>query len=177
MEKISYQQAIKKSMEDLANDERVIFLGYNTRFGSKAYGTLSGISESKIIETPVAENLMVGLAIGMALEGYKPVVFFERHDFLLNALDGIVNHLDKLEKLSDGEFKSSVLIRATVGSKKPLFPGVQHMQDYTKSLKEMVSFPIYEPKNSEEIFSVYKSLKSFIRPSIIIEKKELYNLI
>jgi len=97
---MKYKDAIKQSMEMLAENENTIFLGYNIRYGSKAYGTLTNISNNKKIETPVAENLMVGLATGLALEGYRPIIYFERHDFMLNALDGIVNHLSKIERMS-----------------------------------------------------------------------------
>ena len=66
-------------------------------------GTLKDVPDDQKIETPVAENLMVGLAIGMSFEGFKPVVYFERHDFMLVAADAISNHIDKIERISHGE--------------------------------------------------------------------------
>ena len=172
---MKYGEAIKKSMEMLAENEKTIFLGYNTCFGSKAYGTLEKIPEDKKIETPVAENLMMGLAIGMSIEGYRPVVFFERHDFMLIALDGIVNHLDKIEKMSKGQFKTPVIIRTVIGSKEPLDAGPQHTQDFTEAFKKLINFPIYEPKNPKEIIESYKKAKDFNGPVMIIEKKDLYD--
>jgi pyruvate/2-oxoglutarate/acetoin dehydrogenase E1 component len=172
---MKYQEAIKKSMELLAENEGTIFLGYNICFGSKAYGTLADVAEEKKIETPVAENLMTGLATGLAIEGYKPVLFFERHDFMLIALDGIVNHLDKIESMSKGEFKTPVIIRAVVGSTKPLNPGPQHTQDFTEVFKKIVSFPVYEPKNSQEVLEAYEKANAMEGPVMIIEKKDLYN--
>ncbi|MBI2004018.1 hypothetical protein HYS72_00985 [Candidatus Pacearchaeota archaeon] len=172
---MKYKDAIKKSMEELAKLDKVRFLGYNINYGSRAYGTLSDIPKEKCIETPVAENLMIGLAIGISLEGYKPLVFFERHDFMLNSLDAIVNHLDKIEKMSYGQFKTPVIIRATIGSKKPLMPGVQHTQNYTEIFKKIVSFPVYEPLNSKQILECYNEVKKFENPVLIIEKRELYD--
>ena len=55
---------------------------------------------------------MSGLAIGMCLEGFLPVIYFERHDFMLVAADAIVNHIDKIERISHGEFKVPVIMRA-----------------------------------------------------------------
>lgn len=173
---MKYKDALKESMKMLAQDKNTIFLGYNLNFGSQAYGTLNNINLSQRLETPVAESLMIGLATGMALEGYRPVVFFERHDFVLNALDGIVNHLDKIESMSNGQYNLPVIIRATVGSKMPLHPGPQHIQNFTKAFKEMVNFPIYEPNNTKEVLEVYKSIKSIKNPVMIIEKKELYEI-
>ncbi len=173
---ITYKEAIKQSMEMLAQDKKRVFLGYNVKFGSKAYGTLIDIPKSKLIETPIAENLMIGLVTGMSLEGYLPVVFFERHDFMLNALDGIINHLDKLESMSEGQYKTKVIIRAAIGSKKPLDAGVQHTQDFSKAFKKMIKFPIYEPKTSKEVIEAYLLAKKSSTPVMIIERKDLYDI-
>ena len=154
-------------MEELAK-KNTIFIGYNISFGSKAYGTLADVPKSKKIETPVAENLMIGLAMGMALEGYRPVVFFERHDFILNALDSIVNSLDKFELLTGR--KLPIIIRATVGAKKPLHPGPQHVQDFTSAFKKLIKFKIYEPKTPKEVLKVSLYTCVIIKP-LRIKKK------
>lgn len=173
--KMTYQDAIKESMEMLSKDPMVIFIGYNIKYGTKGYGTLTDIPQEQILETPLAENLICGLAIGMALEGFKPVLFFERQDFMLIALDALVNHLDKIKEMSYGEFNSPVVIRATVGTKAPLYPGPQHIQDFSSVFKELFRFPIYEPKNAGEILETYKKLKSFEESAMVIEQKGLYH--
>jgi len=131
---------IKKEMEKLSKDKKVYFIGYNLKFGSRNYGALENVPENKILEMPIAENLMTGIAIGMALEGFKPVLIFERHDFILNALDQLINHLHKLPEMSDGLFDPKVMIRAKVGHTKPFHPGPQHIQDFTWILKKF--FPV-----------------------------------
>lgn len=129
-------------MTSLAADPDRLFIGYGLRHG-RAGGTLAGVPESQIIETTVAENLMVGLAIGLSLRGKKPVVYFERADFLLNALDAIVNHLDKIAHESRGEFNPAVILRIVVGNKtKPLFTGSTHTQDLSQALIKLVNFPV-----------------------------------
>ncbi|MDO8528373.1 MAG: hypothetical protein Q7S06_00590 [Nanoarchaeota archaeon] len=171
---MKYKEAVKKSMEMLAGENNTLFLGYNICFGSKGYGTMTDIPDEKKIETPLAENLMIGLAMGMSLEGYHPIIFFERHDFMLIALDGIVNHLDKIESMSKGEFHMPVIIRAVIGSTAPLNPGPQHTQDFTEAFKKMIKFPIYEPKTPKEIIECYEKAKNSHTPVMIIEKKDLY---
>lgn len=142
---MTYKDSLKLAMETLAADPATVFIGYNVRHGSKANGTLVNVSEGQLIETPVAENLMAGMAIGMSLEGFKPVVYFERFDFITNALDAIVNHLDKLKTLSDGQFDPKVLIRVVVGNtKNPLFTGPTHTQDFTDAMRKLVSFPVVQ---------------------------------
>lgn len=176
-----YKQALTNAMEELAKDPAVCFLGYGVKHGGQAAGTLKGINPEQLIETPVAENLMMGMAIGLALAGRRPVVYFERFDFILNAMDAIVNHLDKIEKLSAGEFSPSVIIRVVCGNvAKPLYTGITHTQDYTEVMTRLVSFPVQRLKTSEEIEGAYRvahqSLKlkpPFARSAMLVEMKDL----
>lgn len=132
--KMNYKFQLTAAMTSLACDPATRFVGYGLRRG-RAMGTLSSVPDSQIIETPVAENLMMGVAIGLSLRGLKPVVYFERADFLLNAMDAIVNHLAPARTLSRGEFSPAVILRVTVGNKtKPLFTGPVHTQDFSHAL-------------------------------------------
>jgi pyruvate/2-oxoglutarate/acetoin dehydrogenase E1 component len=173
--KMKYIDAVKQSMETLALDEKVLFIGYSLAYNGKVYGTLNNIPREKILESPLAENLMMGLGIGMSLEGFFPIVVYERHDFLLNASDAIVNHLDKIERMSRGQFKTPVIVRTIVGNNKPLDPGAQHTQDFTEAFKSMVTFPVYEPSTSEEVLEVYNSLLKNKNTAMVVERKSLYN--
>jgi pyruvate dehydrogenase E1 component beta subunit len=140
---MTYKESLTAAMTGLASDKSVLFVGYNTRCGSKGGGTFSGVSERQLIETPVAENLMAGMSIGLALDGWKPVIYIERFDFILNAIDAIVNHLDKMKMMSDGEFNPTAIIRVVVGGKeRPLYTGPTHTQDFSEAFRKMVSFPV-----------------------------------
>lgn len=139
---MTYKESLTAAMTALAEDPARRFVGYGLRRG-RAMGTLSSVPDAQIIETPVAENLMVGIAIGLSLRGLKPVVYFERADFLLNAMDAIVNHLAPARELSRGEFNPAVILRIVVGNKtKPLFTGPVHTQDFSVPLGQMVDFPV-----------------------------------
>lgn len=169
---ISYKDAICKCMDDLGK-AGAVFIGYNVAKGD-AMGTLKGVNINQKLETPVAENLMVGLAIGMSFEGFLPVVYFERHDFMLVAADAIGNHLDKIERISHGEYKVPVIIRAVVADSGPFYSGPTHSQDFTSMLKTLVSFPVLVPQTGAEVLNVYKNAMQSNQPAIIIEKKSLY---
>lgn len=173
---MDYKETIKKTMEEIAVDKKARFIGYNLKRGSKAYGTLTDIPKSRILEMPVAENLMAGVAMGMSLEGYKPVLIFERHDFMLNALDSLINHLDKIDLLSKGQYKSPMLIRAVIGSLSPINPGPQHCQDFSEFFKKTFHFPVYDPKNISDLTKSLEEGKKFEQPIMIIERRDLYNL-
>lgn len=130
-------------MTELGKHPDVRFIGYNTRYGGKAGGTLNGVPDEKCEEFPLAENLMAGAAIGLSLDGFIPVLWFERMDFILCALDAIVNHLNYISRLSDGQHKPAVIIRVCVGNKgKPLYTGATHTQCFMDAIKLMVAFPV-----------------------------------
>lgn len=170
---LKYLDAVKKSMEALAKECNAIFIGYNVRHGS-AYGALKDIPESQRLETPLAENLMAGLAMGMSLEGFRPVLFFERHEFVLNAIDAIANTLDIIKCISDGQFTMPVIIKAVAGGIKPFYAGLTHTRNMTKIFREIVSFPVYEPETPQEVLKVYEFARDTEKPVMICEKKELY---
>lgn len=142
-------------MDSLAQDPLTRFIGYGINTG-RAMGTLKHAPNNQLIETPVAENLMAGLAIGLALKGLKPIVFLERFDFILNALDAIVNHLDKINTISFGQFCPTIILRIVVGNKlKPLFTGDTHTQNLEEALSRLVSFPVVHLSNAMYIQNEY----------------------
>ena len=141
---MTYKESLAAAMDGLAADPLVCFTGYGLLTG-RAAGTLRNVPAAQIIETPVAENLMVGLATGLALAGRRPVVFIERFDFILNALDAIVNHLNAMGKISDGQFRPAVILRVVAGNHtKPLHTGPTHVQNFTTAVRAMVDFPVVE---------------------------------
>lgn len=170
--KIGYKDAMIKSMDELAS-EGAIFIGYNVKYGD-AIGTLKNVSEDQKLETPVAENLMAGLAIGMSFEGFKPVIYYERHDFMMVAADAIINHIDKIERISHGEFKVPIIIRAVTADAGPFYSGITHSQDFTEVFKKAVSFPVIDAANGDEIITAINYSKKNQRPIMLIERKSKY---
>lgn len=175
---VTFQQAIKEQCTEYAKDRAVRYIGYNTIYGSRMYGTLVDVPTSQCIETPVAENLMVGLAMGMALEGYKAVVCFERHDFMLLALDALVNQMDKMPFMSGDQFKWPIIIRAIVGSREPIDPGPMHRQDYTGALQTMLKHtPVRSFSTIRGMQSIWKMVgKTGSGAVVVIEHKDDYAL-
>ena len=172
----NYKDEIKKSMEFLAEDPKTLFIGYGIGKGTnKGGGFFADINEDQLIETPVAEGLMLSMAIGLSLEGYKPVVFYERMDFLMNAMDALVNHLDKIGDISKGEFMPKVIIRCVVGGKnEPFLTGKTHTSDYTEGLRHMVQSHVVKLDDPKSIVGIYSEAYKTTRSCIIIEEKDAY---
>lgn len=159
---MTYRESICFAMDGIATDQAVRFVGYNVQFG-RAGGTLNGVPEAQLIETPVAEGLMAGIAIGLSIMGYKPVLFFERADFLLNAADALVNHLNSMAELSRGQFTPAAIIRVVVGNRnKPLFTGCVHTQNLAPAFRAMVKFPVLEPETPSDMVDAYRQAKQRI---------------
>ena len=170
---MSYKQALIDANTKLASYDNVRFVGYGLKKG-RALGTLKNVKDHQIIEMPVAENLMMGFAIGLALQGYLPVVFIERMDFLMNAMDAMVNHLDKIKKISKCEFFPKVIIRCIVGNiDKPLYTGITHTQDFSQEVQKMVSFPVWRLKDEGDITSLYDLSVKISDPVMLVEYKDL----
>lgn len=172
---ISYREAIKQSMSMLAADPLTRFVGYGLKIG-RAAGSMADAKEEQIVETTVAENLLAGIGIGLAITGLKPVLFFERFDFVLNALDAIVNHLDAAEIISKGEFRPTCILRIVVGnSQKPLYTGHTHTRDHSEALKRLVRFPVWRVKTPEEVLTAYEmAYKNLhLHSTAIVEYKDL----
>lgn len=135
---MEYLKETKKAMEWLGKQKKAIFLGQTVVYeGSPMYRSLVDVPIEKRIEMPVAEDMQMGISIGLSLEGFIPITIYPRVDFLLCAINQLVNHLDKLEEMSHGEFSAGIIIRTQIGNTKPLDPGPQHCGDYTEGLKKL----------------------------------------
>lgn len=171
---VTYKEELIRAMEWLGQKSNTVFIGYNVKCGPRMNGTLPTLPPSRSIETPVAENLIMGLAMGISLKGYRPIVCFERMDFTLACADAIFNHLDKLPKLSGNQFTFPVIIRVCVGCNEPIDPGLQHMCDYTKMFQENLEFPVITLDSPNMIVPWYKLAYGSNSPIMLVEHKRLY---
>ncbi len=155
---MTYLKEIQRSMKFLSKNKKVIFMGQSVVYpGSSIFVSLKDVPNSKKIEIPVMEEVQTGMAIGMALNGYIPVSCYPRFDFLILAINQLVNHADKIDYLTNGNFNSKIIIRTMVGSTKPLNAGLQHTQDHTLALKKLMHFSeVIKLNKKEEIFKKYR---------------------
>jgi len=174
---MTYREAIAAEMTTLGRDPDCVFVGYGLKNGKGAMGTLAGVSDAQLIEFTVAEGLMMSAAIGLALAGRKPVVYIERADFIYNAMDAIVNHLDKLAQISRREFRPGVIIRVTIGNKrKPLFTGPTHTGDPSAALAMLLRMPVIKVLDAEDVKTAYgvaRDRQTDGKSTMIFELKDL----
>ena len=177
--KMKYKEELIKSMTFLSRKKDTIFLGQSISYsGNAIFNTLKSVPENKKIELPVVEDVQMGISTGLAIKGFTPITCYPRFDFLILAMNQMVNHLDKMRYMSNKELKPRVIIRTSIGSKKPLDGGVQHTQDYTNMFKSILTeinvVLLDEPK---QILKEYK--KAYLRKdsisTLMIENGDFYN--
>ena len=117
---INCGQAINEGLIEAGiKNDAVIYLAEGVDDPSAVYGTLSGLSNhfvaSRMIEMPLSENALTGIAIGAALTGKRPVLSFHRVEFALLAMEQIVNNAAKTHYISRGNHSVPIVIRLIVG--------------------------------------------------------------
>ena len=131
MRTLTYAQAIREAhAELLASDPRVFVVGQGLWSPWYAGGSLEGLEKEfgrdRLLDSPVSENAVTGMAVGAALAGMRPIVFHPRMDFMLLAVDPIVNQAANWSYLFGGEVSVPLVIRAVInrGGEQ----GAQHSQ-------------------------------------------------
>ena len=166
-------------MEWLGRLEDTVFLGQAVAVpGTAMSNTLIAVPEERKIELPVAEEMQMGMAIGLALEGYVPITIYPRWNFLLLAVNQLVNHLDRMPEISKRRYKPKVIIRTGLGSQSPLHPQSQHVGDFSEAFKLMLNnVQVIRLEEPDQIFSAYRY--AYDREdgvsSLIVEYGDYYN--
>jgi pyruvate/2-oxoglutarate/acetoin dehydrogenase E1 component len=176
---MKYFDEIKRSMDWLAAMGDTMFLGQAVEYpGTAMTTTLKDVPREKLLEMPVAEEMQMGISIGLAVNGTVPISIYPRWNFLLLATNQLVNHLDKLSLYSHGQFNPRVIIRTSIGSERPINPQIQHTGDFTEAFSLMLhTVEIIRLDEPEQIFPAYE--KAYMREdgcsTIIVEYGDYYN--
>lgn len=170
----TYFESLRDAMSLLADHPKTIFVGQAvSHSGQAAYATFSGVAKDKRLEMPVCEDFQMGLCTGLALEGYIPISFYPRWDFLLLAANQLINHLDKIPLMSG--FRPKVIIRTAVGRSSPLNPGPQHTQNHTHAFRQMLhTVDVHELFKAEYIVPTYLKALESERSCIVVEHMSKY---
>lgn len=176
---MKYFDELKRSMEFLSQDPRTVFMGQAVAVaGTAMTNTLKDVPRERLLELPVAEEMQMGMTTGMALTGLIPVSIFPRWNFLLCAMSQLVNHLDKVDVMSNGGYKVKAIVRTGIGSQRPLHPQHQHIGDYTAALQSMCStIEVIRLDEPADIFPAYERalLRDDGRSTILVEHGDFYS--
>lgn len=171
---MKYKDKLTQEMSWLAKKKETVFIGEGLINAGRVYGTLNDVPLKKCIEMPVAENLIAGAAIGLALKGIRPIIVFQRMDFMLIAADQIINHMALMPQMSGDQFTLPIIMRAIIGSQsKKFWVGEQHNHDFWGIFSLYVTTLTYGYYDHDVSYD-YKEAWKLNEPVLMIEKKDLY---
>jgi pyruvate/2-oxoglutarate/acetoin dehydrogenase E1 component len=172
---VKYFDELKRAMEWLGQQPKTFFIGQAVGYpGTAMYGTLQNVSMEQRLELPVAEEFQMGVATGLALDGFVPISIFPRWNFLILAVNQLVNHLDKFPIISD--YKPKVIIRTGIGSERPLDPQWQHKGDFTDAMRLMLkTVKVVRLDEPEQIVPAYQEAFHSEGSTILCEVSDFIN--
>jgi len=177
MVELTYAEAIRLALrEELARDASVFLLGEDIGAYGGAFGVTKGLLEEfgpqRVVETPISENSFVGLAVGAAILGLRPVVEIMFMDFITLAADQIINHAAKLHYAYNGQVNVPLVIRAPAGGRRGYGPS--HSQCLEALFLSVPGLKIVAPHSPAQARGLLKSAIRDDNPVLFIEHKLLY---
>jgi 2-oxoisovalerate dehydrogenase E1 component len=160
----------------LAEDDRVLLLGEDIRspYGG-AFKATRGLSNSypdRVLNTPISEAGIVGVANGLALGGRRPIVEIMFGDFLGLCFDQLVNHAAKFRAMYNERVSSAIVVRTPMGGGRGYGP--THSQNLEKHFVGVPGLRVLVLHGRAPIASLYRAIRTSIEPTLIIENKLLY---
>jgi len=175
---ISYREALNDALrEEMERDPNVFILGEDIGFYGGAFKVTEGLfaefGEKRVIDTPIAEGLIVGAAIGAAMVGLRPIAELMTVNFALLAMDQIVNHAAKIRYMFGGKTKVPLVVRAPGGGGSQL--GAQHSQSLESYFLHCPGLKVVIPATPEDAKGLLKESIRDDNPVIFLEHEHLYN--
>lgn len=132
----TYQSVLSYYMEEISKLDHSVFIGQQlVYYGNPMSKTVVNVPKHKMIETPVFEEVQMGMSLGLSMNGMFVVTFYPRWDFLILSLNQLINHVDKYKLMTNTDIH--MIIRVGKGADTPLDPGYQHKGNYFNQIKDM----------------------------------------
>ncbi len=179
MPEITFAEAVRQATDwCLAADPAVMVMGLGVPDPGGIFGTTKGLREKygpeRILDSPVSENGLTGLAVGAALAGMRPIVTHQRVDFLLLSLDQLVNQAAKWHYMFNGRQRVPLVVRAVIG--RGWGQGAQHSQSLHSWLAHVPGLKVVMPFTPADAKGLLISAVEDDNPVVFLEHRWLHNL-
>jgi pyruvate/2-oxoglutarate/acetoin dehydrogenase E1 component len=179
MAELRYREALNAALrEELTRDERVMVMGEDIGVFGGAFkvteGLLEEFGEKRIRDTPISENTIVGLGVGAAMTGLRPVVELMTINFALLALDQIVNHAAHIHYMFGGQARVPLVVRMPQGAGHQLGPTHSHCLE--AMFLQVPGLLVAVPATAADAKGLLKSAIRDENPVIFIEHESLYGV-
>ena len=177
MAEMRYREALNAALrEEMARDERVILMGEDIGVFGGAFkvtdGLLEEFGEKRVRDTPISENTIVGVGVGSAMTGLRPVVELMTINFALLALDQIVNHAAAIPYMFNGQARVPMVIRMPGGGGHQLGP--THSHSFEALFLQVPGLLVACPSTPADGKALLKTAIRDDNPVIFIEHEGLY---
>ena len=178
MADVTYREALRRALdEELARDERVFLMGEEIGRFEGSYKVTSGLwrkyGGKSVRETPISEEGFVGAGIGAAMLGLRPVVEIMTVNFILVAMDMVVNHAAKISQMFGGKVRVPLVIRTPGGAGAQLT--AQHSQSLEVYFAHTPGLKVVAPSTPADAYGLLKSAIRDDDPVLFMENLVLYN--
>lgn len=178
MKEITYAQAICEAIdEEMERDGNVLMIGEDVGFLGGNFKTSVGLLDKygdlRMKDSPISEQGFVGMGVGMALTGLRPIVELMFSDFLLVCADQVINQAAKIRYMSGGQANVPMVIRTPIGAGRS--SAAQHSQSMQAMVAHFPGLKIVLPSNAQEAKGLLKTAIRDNDPVIFFEHKMQYN--
>ena len=179
MPMLTYREALHHALrEEMKRDERVLVFGEDVVAYGGAYGVTSGLAkdfgEKRVFDTPIAEGIIAGAAVGAAMGGLRPVAELMTINFALLAADQIINHAAKIMHMFGGQMAVPLVIRAVGGAGAQL--ASTHSQNLEAMFAHVPGLKVVTPATPADAKGLLKSAIRDDDPVVFIEHALLYRV-
>jgi pyruvate dehydrogenase E1 component beta subunit len=179
MARLSYREALNQAMaEEMERDGDIFLMGEEVGHYQGAYkvsqGLLQKFGEKRVIDTPIAECGFVGVGIGAAMTGLRPIIELMTWNFSLVAIDQIINNAAKIRLMSGGQFKLPIVFRGPGGAAGQL--GAQHSQCLEYMYANCPGLKVVMPSTPADAKGLLKTAIRDDDPIVFIEGERLYGV-
>lgn len=176
-ETVTYANAVTAALRLLlAEDQRVFLAGEDIGVYGGAFGVTDGLvqdfGEDRVRDTPISEDVIAGLAVGAAITGMRPIVEMQFSDFIVNAMDAIVNQAAKLHFMYGGQVEVPMVIRAPGGG--GTGAAAQHSQSLEAWFAHVPGLKVVLPATVQDAHDLLVAATLDPNPVIFLEHKLLY---
>lgn len=178
MAEITYRQALHDTLrEELLRDENVFLLGEEIGIFEGSYkitaGLLKEFGPKRVVDTPICENSFVGMATGAAMLGLRPIVEIMTINFIVLAMDEIVNHAAKIYYMFGGQCPIPLVIRTPGGGGQQL--AATHSQNLEVWFAHVPGLKVVAPSTPADAKGMLRTAVRDNNPVIFLENLALYN--
>lgn len=179
MREITFGDALREALrEEMLKDETVFLLGEDIALHGGDFGVTKGLlaefGEKRVKDTPISETTIIGLSVGAASVGMRPVPEIMFSDFLGVCMDQILNQASKMRYMSGGQVKTPIVIRTAFGA--GISAGPQHSQSPEAIFMHIPGLQVVLPSTPYDAKGLLKTAIRSDNPVMFFEHKLLYSM-